>query len=68
MQLRGYTITYNGINSSKFGLYLCTVGGNVDYFTRKFGVERSITSESGVIKTIEGNKGGSFPSLYKGGR
>ena len=56
MQLRGDTITFNGINSSKFGLYLCTVGGNVDYFTRKFGVERSITSESGVIKTIEGNK------------
>ena len=56
MQLRGDTITFNGINSSKFGLYLCTVDGGVDYYSRKFGVERSVTSESGVIKTIEGNK------------
>ena len=56
MQLRGDTITFNGINSSKFGLYLCTVDGGVDYYSRKFGTERSITSESGVIKTIEGNK------------
>lgn len=56
MQLRGTTINFNGINSSKFGLYLCTVDGGVDFYTRKFGAERSINSESGVIKTIDGNK------------
>lgn len=56
MQLRGTTITYNGINSSKFGLYLCTVDGGTDYYTRKFGSERSINTESGVIKSIDSNK------------
>lgn len=56
VQLRGDTITFNGINSSRFGLYLCTVNGDIDYCKRKFGTERSIVADNGVIKEIEDSK------------
>lgn len=55
MQFRGSTISFNGINSSRYGLYLCTANGGVDYFTRQFGVERSINKENGAILSIEGS-------------
>lgn len=50
MQFRGTTITFNTINSSRYGLYLCNATG--DFFTRQFGTDRSIEVESGAIKTI----------------
>lgn len=50
MQLKGRTITFNGINSSRYGLYLCSVGGDD---TRSFGVTRSIEGENGTIKSIK---------------
>ena len=55
MQFRGTTITFNGINSSRYGLYLCNVDGEMNYHTRQFGVERSITKEGNSIKSIDTN-------------
>ena len=55
MQFRGTTITFNGINSSRYGLYLCNVDGGTDYYTRQFGSERSISKEGGTVKSIEHN-------------
>ena len=49
MQLKGSTISFNGINSSRYGLYLCSVGGNEE---RSFGISRSIEAENGSIKSI----------------
>ena len=51
LQFRGTTITFNGINSSRYGLYLCNVDG--DFYTRQFGTERSIAKENGTIQKIE---------------
>ena len=50
MQLKGNTISFNGINSSRYGLYLCSVGGGEE--ERNFGVTRSIEAENGSIKAI----------------
>ena len=50
MQLKGNTISFNGINSSRYGLYLCSVGGGGE--ERSFGVTRSIEAENGSIKAI----------------
>ena len=50
MQLKGNTISFNGINSSRYGLYLCSVGGGGE--ERDFGVTRSIEAENGTIKAI----------------
>lgn len=50
MQLMGNTISFNGINSSRYGLYLCSTGGNE---ARSFGLSRSIESEDGGIKSIK---------------
>lgn len=49
MQLKGSTISFNGINSSRYGLYLCSVGGSED---RSFGISRSVEAEDGGIKSI----------------
>ena len=49
MQLKGSTISFNGINSSRYGLYLCSVGGDEE---RSFGISRSIEAENGSIKSI----------------
>ena len=54
MQFRGTTITFNTINSSRYGLYLCNVTG--DFFTRQFGATRSIETEHNSIKTITQDK------------
>lgn len=53
MQLRGTTITFNGINSSRYGLYLCNVDGGTNYHTRQFGSNRSLNTENGAIKSID---------------
>lgn len=50
MRLMGNTISFNGINSSKYGLYLCSTGSNEE---RSFGLSRSIESEEGGIKSIK---------------
>ena len=55
LQFRGTTITFNGINSSRYGLYLCNVDGGTDYFTRQFGTDRSIIKENGTVHSIEHN-------------
>lgn len=39
----GSTITFNGINSSRFGLYLCSTDSNKD---RTIGVQQSVETES----------------------
>lgn len=52
MQLIGNTISFNGINSSRYGLYLCSVGGDEE---RSFGLSRSIDAEDGGIKSITSN-------------
>lgn len=49
MQLRGSTISFNGVNSSRYGLYLCSIDGDG---TRSFGVTRSVEGENGTIKSI----------------
>ena len=51
VQLRGETISFNGINSSKYGLYLCSVGNSDN--DRSFGVTRSIEEENGAVKTVK---------------
>ena len=49
MQLSGSTISFNGINSSRYGLYLCSTENTRE---RDYGVDRSIEKENGVIKSI----------------
>ena len=49
MQLRGNTISFNGINSSRYGLYLCSTN---DEKERDYGITRSIEKENGVVKNI----------------
>ena len=51
VQLRGETISFNGINSSKYGLYLCSVGNSDN--DRSFGVTRSIEEENGAVKAVK---------------
>lgn len=41
-QLNGWTITYDGINSERFGLYLCSVGDNGQ---SSFGYQQSVESQ-----------------------
>lgn len=53
MRFKGNTITFNGISSLRYGLYLCSVDGGSDYFSREFGTERSINKENGTITSIE---------------
>lgn len=50
MQLKGSTITFNGINSSRYGLYLCSVGGDD---ARQVGIIRTPEVVNGTIKSIE---------------
>lgn len=42
-QLKGWTITYDGICSERFGLYLCTVGDSKE---RAFGLRQTVETES----------------------
>lgn len=48
-QLRGMTITYNGICSERFGLYLCDVGNTNR--SRSFGAKQILETEEGVNDT-----------------
>lgn len=49
MQFKGTTISFNGVNSTKYGLYLCNVGQGLD---RQMGVNRSFTMENGNLISV----------------
>ena len=50
MQFRGTTISFNGVNSTRYNLYLCNVGNGLD---RQLGNERSFSMEDGNLISVD---------------
>lgn len=50
MQFRGTTISFNGVNSTRYNLYLCNVGNGLD---RQLGTGRSFSMEDGNLISVD---------------
>lgn len=50
MQFRGTTISFNGVNSTRYNLYLCNVGNGLD---RQLGTGRSFSMEDGSLISVD---------------
>lgn len=50
MQFRGTTISFNGVNSTRYNLYLCNVGKGLD---RQLGTGRSFSMEDGNLISVD---------------
>ena len=50
MQFRGTTISFNGVNSTRYNLYLCNVGNGLD---RQLGTGRSFSMENGNLISVD---------------
>ena len=50
MQFRGTTISFNGVNSTRYSLYLCNVGNGLD---RQLGTGRSFSMDDGNLISVD---------------
>ena len=50
MQFRGTTISFNGVNSTRYNLYLCNVDNGLD---RQLGTGRSFSMEDGNLISVD---------------